>query len=311
MVLREYLPFGGWLLTWMLLGLAVGHADAVRLLAANTFVGGIRALCGLEVGSMLARRVDGNPGVVRASRWAAVRIDVVSLFAMAVLVATLFLLLDFRSMEKAGAMIAIVATSVMARHPGHLIAASKVRNVSWRMGAAVVGSIGAAIVLGFGLGWLGAAVVLALREWGGLLATLLLGPNRAPKAEVPRHVLRFDETAAQTERVARRRLTYRVSKGLLSILFGPIGGFAARTGRGAGLHSRLSKLVPRHRSGVAMLAAVSLSVTVGALAVSREPALLFLSAAAFRIAASAGSMLLWWNYAEVVASDDDDDEDDD
>ncbi|HVF82677.1 MAG TPA: hypothetical protein VM913_00705 [Sphingomicrobium sp.] len=309
-MLREYLPFGGWLLTWALLGVAVGHADAVRLLAANTFVQSIRSLCGLEVWPMLARRIDADPTVVKASRWAAARIDLVSLLAMAVLTTGLFLLMDLRSMEKAGAMLAIIAISIVARHPGQLLIATRLRNVTWRMGAAIVGSVGAALVAGLDLGWIGAAVVLALRDWGGLLATLAFAPAREAKADIPAQVLHFGETATRTERMARRRLTYRISKGLLSILLGPVGGFAARTGRGAGLNERLARLVPRHRGGVAALALGTLAVSLGALAISREPIMLLLSAAAIRIAASGGSMLLWWNYAQTIPTDEDDEDDD-
>ncbi|CAA9526903.1 MAG: hypothetical protein AVDCRST_MAG31-2008 [uncultured Sphingomonas sp.] len=305
---REYIPFGAWLLTWTLIGLAVGHADAVRLLAANGFVQAVRTLCALEVRPLLARRIGADSAIIQVSRRTAWRIDLLSLLAMAALLAGLVLLLDLRSMTKAAAMLALVGGGLVARHPGQLLAVGRIRNVSWRFGSAVVGSVGAACVLLFELGWVGAAVVLALRDWGGLAATLLFGPRAEPKPAAPDQPLSFAEAAGQTGRVARPRLTYRISKGLLAAMLGPVGGFAARTGRGAGLDSRLAKVVPRHRFGIAMLTFCAAAISVAALSISREPVALLLSAALLRVAASAGSMLLWWNYAEVVAEDDEEDD---
>lgn len=226
------------------------------------------------------------------------------------LLSGLILLLDLRAMDKAATMLGVVGLSLIARHPGQLLIATRIRSSNWRLGAAVMGCIGAALVFGLELGWLAAAAVLALRDWGGLVATLLFGARRGPPPLACSDPLSFAETAARTERVAHRRLTYRISKGLLAMLLGPVGGFAARTGRGAGLDTRLARVVPRSRSGIAALVFAMTAVSSVAFSLSREPAALLLAAAALRVAASAGSILLWWKYAQAVPEADEDDEDD-
>jgi hypothetical protein len=121
--------------------------------------------------------------------------------------------------------------------------------------------------------------------------------------------MRFAELAARTEAAARRRLIYRMAKSLLSGLLGPFGSVIARTGRGARLDAKLSRMVPRHRGGMALLALASGGVMLFFLVVAREPATLVLAAVSARIAASAGSALLWWNYGTALKLEEDDDDD--
>ena len=239
----------------------------------------------------------------------ALRIDLLSLAACVTLTAVMAGLLELREMTEAATMLAMLALSLPARTPGRLLAAKRRRIAHWRVGASAVAIAGGALVLGFGLSWQAAAVVLAARDWGGLLMALAFSPPRnAPKraAEAP---LTFREAASYTEASARRRLSYRMLKSLLVGMLGPAGNFAARTGRGVRLDSRIAGMIPRHRGGMAVFAAVTTCASLFCLFVSREPSTLLLSGVFARLTASAWSALLWWNYGTDVVHDEDDDDD--
>ena len=308
LALREYLPLGAMLATWGLLGLALGHADAVRMFAGYTFVQALRGLCALEMVGTLVRRV-GVETAFAASRARAVRIDLLVLLATGAVVALLAAFLWWRGMEEAAGMVLLIAVSLPARHPGGVLSARKDREVPWRLGAALTGVAGAALVWKLGGEWWQGALVLGLRDWGGLLFTLLFA-RRRPDAELPEvEPLTFAEVAARTEVSSRRKLTYRMAKSVLGALLGPVGTVIARTGRGARLDARISRMIPRHRGGIATLTLVSSGVMFFFLVVAREPATLVLASAAARIAATGGSALLWWNYASALGPDEDDDDD--
>ncbi len=310
LALREYVPFGGLLLTWFLIGVSIGPADVVRLIGANAVVQGVRALCTLEARHVLARRSAAAAAVWRASRRSALKMEAVGLFACGLLTAALVTLVTGLAMPEAGAMIAIAALGIPARHPLGLLVARRNWDVTWRVGAAVTAVAGGAVIFALGLPWQAAAVVVALRDWGGLVATAAFAGPRDPSRVSRGEALTFAEAAARTERTARRQVSYRLVKTLFGVLLGPVGNIAARTGRGAGrLDSKLRRLIPRNRPGT-MVFTATLATAAGALIiVSREP-LAFLVAAAFaRLAASGGSALLWWQYGEVSENEDDDDDD--
>jgi hypothetical protein len=305
---REYVPLGAMVATWAMLGLALGHADAVRMFAAYTFVQALRGFCALEMVGTLARRI-GVAEAFRTSRARALRIDLLVLLACAVLVVLLAALLWWRGMTEAAAMVLLIAVGLPARHPGGVVSARKDRDVPWRLGAAMTAVTGAALVWKLGGEWWQGALVVGLRDWGGLVCTLLFAPRRLA-AELPAtEPLTFAEVAARTEVSSRRKLTYRMAKSVLGALLGPVGTVIARTGRGARLDARISRMIPRHRGGIASLTLVSAGAMLAPLIISREPAVLVLASAAARIAATGGSALLWWNYASALAPDEDDDDD--
>lgn len=306
---REYLPLSLWLATWVLLGLHLGHADAVRLLAANAFLTAARSIAALEAMQVLASRTGTAKAVRRASKHLAWRIDLTSLGGTILLLAGLIALLWWRGMEEPAIMVAIVALGLPARHPGALLVAWRDRAMSWKLGAGVSGLAGAALVFALGGGIVGAALALAARDWGGLIATALFGPRRRAKDNLPEEPLTFAEVASRTEASSRRRLTYRIGKSALVAMFGPFGNIIARTGRGARLDRKVARFVPRHRGSMALLAFGTFTASLVLLVVSREPAALLGSAALARIAASAGSALLWWSYARAVVDEEDDEED--
>lgn len=299
LALREYLPFAGSASAWLMIGLAIGHADAVRLLAAYTFVQAARALLTMEVVQLLAKRVRADKQVYRASRRAALRIDLWALAACALGIAALAAFFHLRGMTELAIMTVVVATGIPARHPGALFVAKRNRDIMWRLGAAGAAAVGAAAVLLLGLPWMAAAGVLALREWGGLLATVLFAPGSAEPSRIAAEVLAFREAAGRTEANARKRLSYRMMKSLFAVVLGPFGNLAARTGRSAGgLDAKLANLIPRSRPGMVLFTGGTATAAATLLAVSREPAAIMGAAALTRIAASGGAALLWWNYAE-------------
>ncbi|MEJ7777891.1 MAG: hypothetical protein WKF52_11070 [Sphingomicrobium sp.] len=310
LALREYVPFGSWLLTWFLIGFSIGPADVVRLIGVNAVVQGARALCTLEVRHVLARRAAAGDSVWRSSRWKAFKIDLGGLAACAVFLAAVVSLVAFRNMPEAAGMIAIAALGIPARHPLGLLVARRKWDVTWRVGTAVTAVAGSVVIFGFGLPWQAAAVVIALREWGGLIATALFADPRDPARADRSEVLTFAEAAAKTEGTARRQLSYRLVKTLSGVIFGPIGNIAARTGRGAGrMDSKLSRLVPRNRPAMMLFTAGCATAALALIFASREP-LAFLVAAAFtRLAASGGAALLWWRYGGVSEDEDDDSDD--
>ena len=306
LLLREFIPLGAWLATWGLIGWAIGPADAVRLFAANTFVQSARGLTALEMVGTLSRRI-GQPAL-RPSRRLALKLDLIVLVATIAVVGALAALLEWRGMAVAAFMVLLVAVGLPARHPGGVLVVSRDRDVPWRMGAALIGVGGAALVWWQSWDWWAAALVLGARDWGGLLLTGLFGNRRAVHEQPDERNISFAELAMRTEAAARRRLTYRMVKSVLGGLLGPVGTVIARTGRGARLDARISRMIPRHRGGMAVLTLVAAGAMTFFLAVATEPATLVLASVAARIAASGGSALLWWNYGTAAADEEDEDD---
>ena len=309
LVVREYLPLAGWLLGWSMIGLAIGHADAVRLLAATFLVQAVRIAATLDTYPALARRAGPDKALFKASQRTAIRLDLVGLAISLALTAALVLLLGWRGMGEGAAMVAIAGGSLPARNPGALFVARKDRVGPWRVGGAAVMLAGAAAVLLLDLGWVGAAIALALRDWGGLLATMLLGRPRVAPSQPPSSALSFADAAALTESGARRKLSYRLLKTVSTMLLGPFGNLAARTGRSAGkLDHRLARIVPRYKSGYVLFTLGTALVSGVLLAISTEPASFLGAAASARLAASGLAALLWWRYSGEAADEQDDDD---
>jgi hypothetical protein len=309
LTLREYLPATLSLISWALIGLAAGHADAVRLFAANIFIQAARALGTLEVVQVLASRIGAERSVYKASRRLALRLDLVGLATCWLFIGTLATFLYLRGMEVAAVMLAVGSLGLPARHPGSVFVAKRERSVTWRVGAAVTAALGGAVVLAFGLSWLAAAAVLALRDWGGLFATVRFGAPRKPPKLIASEPIGFREAAARTEASARQRLGYRMVKSLFGVILGPFGNFAARTGRGAArIDTRIARLMPRHWSTMALFTAGMATAAAVLLLSSSEPAALLGAATFARLAGSGGAALLWWRYKLQT---DDEEEDDD
>jgi hypothetical protein len=277
------------------------------LLAAYAFVQAARAIGAVQLLPVLAKRIGQTRAAWQRSLGRALRLELISLAACAILVAALAAALDLLNMQEAAAMVAIIALGLPARHPGELLVAKRYRIEKWRLGSALASVVGAGVVLALGLDWRAGALVLALRDWTGLLAAILFAPRRPAKADPS--ILTFADAAAQTGASAWRKLSYRVLKGLLTAVLGPAGSFAARTGRGANLDQKAARFIPQSRAGLAALTAAATGASAFFLVVAREPSTLLVAAALARIAAPAGAALLWWDYARIgSAVDDEDDE---
>ena len=307
LAVREYLPLASWILSWFMIGIAIGHADAVRLLAANAFVQAVRHVCTVEAMPLFGLR-ERTAETFRQARRAATRLELAGLAASVVGVLLLAGLLEYRGLGQVAAMVAIAAAAIPARTPAALLVAHRQRFPIWRIGSGLTFAAGSAAVLLFGGDWMAAAAVLALREWGALIATLLFAPKR--KNKHPRNTpLTFEEVARRTEANARQKLSYRLISSISSLLLGPFGNLAARTGREMGrLDSRLAKLVPRKKSGFALFTLGTAMVAAIFLFVSREPSTVLGAAAFARLAASGATVLMWWRYGSGAADDEDLDE---
>ena len=307
LAVREYLPLASWVFSWFMIGVAIGHADAVRLLAANAFVQAVRHVCTLETMPLFGLR-ERTAGTFRQARRAATRLELAGLSASVVGVLLLAGLLEYRGLGQVAVMVAIAGAAIPARTPASLLVAHRQRLPIWRIGSGLTFAVGSAAVLLFGGDWMAAAAVLALREWGALIATLIFAPKR--KIKHPRNrPLTFEEVAHRTEANARQKLSYRLISSISSLLFGPFGSLAARTGREMGrLDSRLAKLVPRKKSGFALFTLGTVAVAAIFLFASREPSTVLGAAAFARLAASGATVLMWWCYGSNAADDDDLDE---
>lgn len=307
---REYLPLGGWLLTWAIVAAAAGPADAARLLAATILVRAAQAFVSLDVGPALRRRLGAPADVFTSSRRLAVRVQLLSLAAAALGVAGLALLWAASGHAEAATAAALIALGLPARP----LAALRRRAASpawFRLGLAWGGVLLVAGAAACEIGLIGLAAAMGLREW---LAFALGLARRAPPpqsaAPLPApEPLTFAEVAGVTIVRARHRLSYRIGKGVLGIVLGPFGSVVARTGRGVGLHRRLIRFMPRTRAAAALLALVAATPAFALLFLVREPVALLASAGLLRIAASAGTVALWWNHADVHAHDEEDDDD--
>lgn len=298
----------GWLGTWAMLAIALGHADTVRLLAAHSFLAAVRAFCGLEMTGALRLRLGAAEAFLR-TRQNALRYDLLVLAASVIVTVLLAGALYARGAGELAIMVVALSPGLPARHPGVVFLAHRDHAVTWRTGIALASLAAGAATLVLGLDWWWAALLFGLRDWGGLLLSLVAAKPQPKPPEPLATPMEFAEVAARTEAVARRRITYRLAKGVLGVVLGPFGSVVARTGRGFRMDARLSRLVPRHRGGMLVFTLATTGVATALVVISREPFLLLVAATAARLAGSAGSALLWWSHGSDVIADEDSDDD--
>jgi hypothetical protein len=309
LALREYLPMVGWVIAWLIVGLAIGHADAVRLLAANALVRSARYLTSPEIGPALRMRVVAEGRIAAGARRTAVSVEMAALLGSLVAVAGIVALL--LSVDEPETAIFCVILSAML--PARLLMplyASKQMGEIYQSAVAVAGVVLAAMVWLVSRNPLWFAATVAAREWLAILvAGLIARPRQTPVEQLG--TLHWREIAGHSHASARRRFTYRVSKSLLKFVLGPFGSIAARTGRGFRVDRKLERFVPQSSAG---LGALSLSLTAAAIAlilIIPEPAVQLIAATLMRVGASAGNILLWSKLGggEMLIVEGDDDED--
>lgn len=297
---QEYLPLACWILSWTALTAALGLSAAVLLMAANGFVQAIRSLFLLQSSDAVAARLDGAPEVKSQARRVAFMADVASLIGCMTLLLPFAFLLNTIGLPDVSSMVLIMFIGLPARAPGLLYLDPCGNGAAWRIGAAAAMVAGACLVLTLGLDWMWGALVLALREWGGLLAVWATRRTQASTAIAPARDLSFVEIAARTSLAARRRLVYRIGKVTLSLL-GPLGSILARTGRGTGLDGRLAQRFGIKPTYIGLLALACCGAAVATVTVSHEAAALLIASVIARIAAASLSVLVWWHWHDGSA----------
>jgi len=123
--------------------------------------------------------------------------------------------------------------------------------------------------------------------------------------------LGFAEVGRNTAISGRRQLTYRISKIALTI-FGPVGNFAARTGRGLNWHARIEPYLPHRLSGFILMASTTAGGALFLALRSGEPAAMVGAAGLMQLAGAATNIALMWTFLpdrndpDLVVDEDDD-----
>ena len=308
LAVREYAPLIGLILCWSIIAATARPADVARLLAVTVLVRSARFLAVADTVVGLKRRLAASAKIRRQAMRKAAAAEALALAAGFLVVAAIAALLNFAGDPKAAMLCLLVAVGLPVRYlmpftwiyqrPGAFRPA-----VSWS------GALLAAAAWAGGFGLTGIALALGLREWlAWAAATAPWKRRRLPVVEQP---LTWREIATHTFIRGRSRLTYRISKGVLSALMGPVGGVAARTGRGMGLHIKLQRYTPQSFGAMLALFAIAAAAGVGLILTVPKPVTLVIGASLLRIAAGAGSVLFWWPFADRSQTDTGEEDEDD
>ena len=307
---REYLPMGALIAFWAVTALAIGHADAARLLAATVLLRAVVMLVQLATIGPLKRRVGADRPVWRHSLTVALFAQLGALGAATVLIALLAWTMSTIGQEQIAGVVPLVALGLPARTWRALD--PKASNAFFRLFTSLSGLAGAALAWALGLGPAGFALAYAARDWiATLLMRLLPSPEPIPdnSDDTP---LGFAEIARHTVVTSRRLLTYRLTKNILTV-FGPFGNFAARTGRGMGWHSRIEPYMPHRLTGFILFAVLTLCGAVLLTTRSGEPAAMIVAAGVFQLSAVALNVILLWRFLprrddpDLIVEEDEDD----
>lgn len=307
--LREYVPLLATVSLWAVIVLAIGHADTARLLAATVILRAIQMLTRLSTGKAVKVRTGGGKAIIRQARRFA------RLTQLAVFVANLIILFALvRALDAAGqSKVAYFLPLLAVGWPSRILRYSDVRTNSpyFRLALSLGGLalVGASWALG--LGALGIGLAIGLREWVAY-AVIRFWPRAQRLVERPlTEPLGFAEIARNTAISGRRLLTYRMTKIALTV-FGPVGNFAARTGRGLNWHNRIEPFLPHRLSGFILFSAAATGGAVFLALRSGEPAAMVGAAGLMQLAAASANIAAMWKYLpDRAAIDTDLDEDDD
>ena len=183
--------------------------------------------------------------------------------------------------------------------PAGLVTRGPAGSCAWAGATAGWGAAGMA--LAFGLReWIAYAVV----RWWPRAAHIPKRPIEAP--------LGLAEIARNTAISGRRNLTYRLSKVALT-LFGPVGNFAARTGRGLKWDSKIEPYLPHSLPGFILFALVAMGGAAFLAARVGEPAAMIGAAGLLQLAGASANIALVWPWLpdrhdpDLLVDEDDDD----
>jgi hypothetical protein len=307
---REYLPMALTLAFWLVVALAIGHADAARLLAASVLLRAPLMLSQMSVGSPLRQRIGAPAAVMRSALGTAALIQAAVLLAVAAQLVLLLWLLWGLGQPLIALLLLYTATGVPARLVRAMIPTIPIRLNRLILAASGLACGGLAFALapspeGF-------ALAFGAREWLATLLASWIGPRNTAGAAPIEEPLTLAEVAKHSVVTSRRLLTYRLTKNILTVL-GPFGNFAARTGRGFNLHNRLERHVPHKRGGFVAFALLTAVIAALLIWKSGEPLAMIGAAGAVQLSALAINVLLWWRFLPVrddptLRVDEDDDE---
>lgn len=291
--LREYLPALMTIALWATIFAAIGHADTARLFAATVTLRAIQMLTRLTTAPSLKVRVGAPAAIRKQTRRLSRIVQIVVLAANLILIACLVVGLAAIGQDQMAFFLPLVAVGMPAR----ILRYSDVRTDSpyFRLALSGSGLVMALIGWAAGLGAVGLGLAFGMREW------VAYGVIRHwPKAaHVPTHPivdpLTFAEVARNTAVSGRRLLTYRITKIALTV-FGPVGNFAARTGRGLNWHARIEPYLPHRLSGFIVIVGVAAGGAALLVLRSGEPAAMIAAAALMQIAGASANIALLWHY---------------
>ncbi len=309
LAIREYAPMIGWVVAWAIVAVAIGHADAVRLLAASAFVRSARDLTGPSAGRALRTRVDASGRIAAGAKRTAFLVELAAVCASLLVVAAVATLLLLAGQSETASYCLILAALLPARLIFPMLAA-KDTSAFYQPLLAWTGVLLAGLVWLLSRDPIWFAAAFAAREWVALFVSALIAPRR-PSAAERADKLHWREIADHSHAQSRRRFTYRVSKSLLKFVFGPFGSIAARTGRGFRIDQKLERFVPERTVSLAALFLLLSGSAVALILIIPEPAVQLLAASLLRAGSSAGNILIWSKLGRgSVAGDDADEEDD-
>ena len=308
--LHEYLPLALTAAFWAVILLVIGHADTVRILAAAVAVRALLSFTRITTASAIQARVGSPRRTKRQARRFAFLVQGGVLLANIGLVALLMLGLDAIGQHEIVLFLPLIATGLPAR----ALRSADVRTNSPFFRLALAGGGLVAALGGWAAGWgaVGMALAFGLREWIAY-AVIRWWPRRRRKPREPlKAPLEFAEVARNTAISGRRNLTYRMAKVALTFL-GPVGNFAARTGRGLGWTNKIEPYLPHSLPGfilfalAALAGATFLAVWVG------EPLAMVGAAGLLQLAGAAANIAMMWRWLpdrhdpNLVVADDDED----
>lgn len=307
--LREYVPALMTVALWATILAAIGHADTARLFAATVTLRAVLMLTRLATAQSLKARLGAPPSIQKQARRYARLVQLAVLAINVLLVWALVRGLMAIGQQEVAFFLPLVAVGMPAR----ILRNSDVRTDSPYFRLALSSSGVALALLGWaaGLGAVGMGLAFGMREWVAY-AVVRYWPKAAHVPLNPRtEPLAFDEIGRNTAVSGRRLLTYRMTKIALTI-FGPIGNFAARTGRGLNWHGKIEPYLPHKLSGFVAIA-VGTAGGAALLALrSGEPAAMVGAAALMQIAGASANVALMWHFLpdrhdpNLVIDEDDD-----
>jgi hypothetical protein len=310
LTVREYLPMGAMIAFWAIVALGIGHADTARLLAATVMLRGAMMLAELSTAGPMRARRDADPAIRRRSLRNALLMQGAALTVVALVLAAVTAGLRMADHAMLAQLLWVTSIGLPARALRLANPTAFPRQLRLHVTGAAVLAAGIAWALGGGP--IAMAAAYAAREWIATLTGALVGSGPDPKQRLLNEKLRFPEVAKTTVVSSRRLLTYRLTKNILTV-FGPFGNFAARTGRGLNVHSKLERYMPHKKSGFVGFALLTGIASVLVAFYSSKPLALIGSAGLAQLSAVAINVLLLWRYLplrddpNLVVEEDDDD----